>query len=160
MNNNQMVMEKSRALRSAAVSGFQRSLARERTNLRDPPSSNHAPDKPAAVVIVLRRRGNAANAERMSGMSTKADKEGSIAVYPSGTPARPNGQLLIWNAWRCCGAAPTGRWTTCRSFAQWLTTGAALTHRKRIYATGLSNGGMLSYRPAARPATCSQPSLP
>lgn len=110
---------------------------------------NHAPDSPAAIVIVLHGGGgNAANAERMSGMSTKADKEGFIAVYPNGTPARPNGQLLTWNAWRCCGAA-LDRKVDDVSFIRAVVDDVARRYpvdRKRIYATGLSNGGMLSYR--------------
>ena len=110
---------------------------------------NHAPDKPVAVVIVLHGGGgNAANAERMSGMSTKADKEGFIAVYPNGTAARPNGQLLTWNAWRCCGAA-LDRKVDDVSFIRSVVDDVARHYpvdRKRIYATGLSNGGMLSYR--------------
>jgi len=110
---------------------------------------NRAPGKPAAVVIVLHGGGgNAANAERMSGMSAKADKEGFIAAYPNGTPSRPGGPLLTWNAWRCCGAAMDSHADDV-AFMREVVDDIAQRYpvdRKRIYATGLSNGGMMAYR--------------
>ncbi len=111
--------------------------------------NNHAPAQPAALVMVFHGGGgNAANAARMSGMDAKADKEGFIAVYPNGTGGRANAILLTWNAWRCCGAALDNKVDDV-AFVRALVDAVARDYpvdRKRIYASGLSNGGMLAYR--------------
>ena len=107
------------------------------------------PAEPAPLVLVFHGGGgNAANAARMSGMDAKADREGFIAVYPNGTGARAGAMLLTWNAWRCCGTALDGRIDDV-GFVRALVDSPARDYpvdRKRIYATGLSNGGMLAYR--------------
>jgi polyhydroxybutyrate depolymerase len=111
--------------------------------------NGQSPKDPAALVIVLHGGGgNAANAERMSGMSAKSDREGFVAVYPNGTAGRPGGQLLTWNAWRCCGPA-LDRNVDDVAFIRSVVDDVAKRYpidRKRIYAAGLSNGGMMSYR--------------
>jgi polyhydroxybutyrate depolymerase len=109
-----------------------------------------APERPAPMVMVFHGGGgNAANAARMSGMDAKADQEGFIAVYPNGTGPRPNA-FLTWNAWRCCGLALDRRVDDV-GFARALVEAVARDYRvdrKRIYATGLSNGAMMTYRVA------------
>jgi polyhydroxybutyrate depolymerase len=111
--------------------------------------NNHAPAQPAPLVFVFHGGGgNATNAGRMSGMDTKADKEGFIGVYPNGTGGRANAILLTWNAWRCCGAALDNKVDDV-GFIRALVDAVARDYpvdRKRVYATGLSNGGMLAYR--------------
>jgi polyhydroxybutyrate depolymerase len=104
--------------------------------------------KPAPLVLVFHGGGgNAANAARMSGMDAKADREGFIVAYPNGTGSRA-GMLLTWNAWRCCGPALDNRVDDI-GFVRAVVDRIARDHaidRKRIYATGLSNGAMLTYR--------------
>ena len=111
--------------------------------------NGRVPTEPVPLVLVFHGGGgNAANAARMSGMDAKSDKEGFIAVYPNGTGARPNAILLTWNAWRCCGAALDNKVDDV-GFIRALVDSLARQYpvdRKRIYATGLSNGGMLAYR--------------
>ena len=112
------------------------------------------PAEPVPLVIVFHGGGgNAANAARMSGMDAKADREGFIAVYPNGTGGRA-GMLLTWNAWRCCGPA-LDNGVDDVGFVRAVVENVAREHaidRKRIYATGLSNGGMMSYRVACEAA--------
>jgi len=94
--------------------------------------------------------GNAQQMRRMTDMNTTADKHGFIAVYPQGNPSRIEA-MRTWNAGNCCGAAQR---TDADDVAY---VGALLddliaTHTidtRRIYATGMSNGGMLSHRLAA-----------
>ena len=111
--------------------------------------NNRAPTQPASLVLVFHGGGgNAANAARMSGMDAKSDKEGFIAVYPNGTGARVSAKLLTWNAWRCCGTALDSKVDDV-GFVRALVDAIARDYpvdRKRIFATGLSNGGMLAYR--------------
>ncbi len=60
--------------------------------------------KPLPLVLVLHGGGQSPeSAERMSGMSAKADKENFLVAYPSGTgrfSRRPT-----WNSGNCCGYA-------------------------------------------------------
>lgn len=81
--------------------------------------------------------------ERMSGMSAAADKETFLAVYPRGT-----GLVLSWNSGACCGYAMENRVDDTgflRALLDKLERDYAVDPR-RIFATGISNGGMMSYR--------------
>jgi polyhydroxybutyrate depolymerase len=91
--------------------------------------------------------GSAEGAERMSAMSPKADKEHFIAVYPNGDGKLKN-KLLTWNTWNCCGYALKNNINDVK-FIRLLIDKLEQEYNadpKRIYATGLSNGGMMSYR--------------
>jgi polyhydroxybutyrate depolymerase len=99
------------------------------------------------VLVLHGGGGNAANAEDMTGFTAKAAKEGFIVVYPEGS-SRFTGKLLTWNAGHCCGYAMQRRVNDVAFIS-------ALLDRliqdypvdpKRIYATGISNGGMMSHR--------------
>ena len=111
-----------------------------------PPAYTSA--KPAPLVLVFHGGGgDAANAERTVQMQRLADLHGLIVVYPNGTGVL-NDRLLTWNAANCCGFAMQQKVDDV-AFVRELI--ASLKRRyaidpKRIYATGLSNGGMMSYR--------------
>jgi polyhydroxybutyrate depolymerase len=81
----------------------------------------------------------------VSGMSEVADANGFLVVYPDGTaPPGP----LSWNAGGCCGYALESRVDESafvRAILADLDQTAAVDP-KRIYATGFSNGALLSYR--------------
>lgn len=104
--------------------------------------------KPLPLVIVI--HGGGGNAERtpkMTGMSEKADKEGFIAVYPYGTGWLKD-RLLTWNTGNCCGYAMNNNVDDV-SFFRAMLDKLEKTYSidsKRIYATGISNGAMMSYR--------------
>jgi polyhydroxybutyrate depolymerase len=110
--------------------------------------NGRAPNQPTPLVVVFHGGGgNAAGAARMSGMDAKADKEGFIAVYPNGTGPLKD-RLLTWNTWRCCGSALDNKVDDVR-FVRAMVEAIAREYtvdRRRIYATGLSNGGMMTYR--------------
>ena len=112
------------------------------------------PGAPAPLVVVFHGGGgNAQNAARMSGMDAKADREGFIAVYPNGTGG-PLARFLTWNTWRCCGPALEKNVDDV-AFVRAMVEKIAHEHaidRKRIYAAGLSNGGMMTYRVACEAA--------
>ena len=112
----------------------------------------HAPPrydgkKPLLLVLVLHGGGQSPeSAERMSGMSVKADKEGFLAAYPSGT-GRSN-RMPTWNSGNCCGYAMQNNVddvTFLRALIDKLEHDYSVDPR-RIFVTGISNGGMMSYR--------------
>ena len=108
------------------------------------------PAQPAPLVVVFHGGGgNARNAERMSGMSAKADREHFIVAYPDGS-GRLGHALLTWNTWTCCGYAldeNVDDSAFVRAMVEAIEREYAID-RSRIYATGLSNGGMMTYRVA------------
>jgi polyhydroxybutyrate depolymerase len=109
---------------------------------------------PRPAVLVLHGGGtNAELAERMSGMSEKADAEGFIAVYPNGSGLRPNANLT-WNAGHCCGFAHR-QGINDSSFLSELIRVLPERHGadpERIYVTGFSNGAMMAHRLACEAA--------
>lgn len=99
------------------------------------------------VLVLHGGGGNAANAESMSGFTEKAAQEGFIVAYPEGT-SRFKGKLLTWNAGHCCGYAMEKKVDDVgfiRALIDQLSADYPVDS-KRIYATGMSNGGMMSHR--------------
>lgn len=100
-----------------------------------------------AMPIVLNFHGVANDAWTqvlLSGMESKAEEAGFIAVHPEGR-ALPS---TSWNAGTCC--QPAASWGVddvgfVRALLDRLEEQLCVD-RRRIYATGISNGGMLAYR--------------
>lgn len=110
--------------------------------------------QPIPLVMVLHGGGgSAAGAETQTGMSAKADQAGFIAVYPNGTGPLSD-RLLTWNTWNCCGYAQQRNVDDVaflRTLVGQLEQDYAIDPA-RVYATGISNGGMMSYRLACEAA--------
>lgn len=90
--------------------------------------------------------GNGRFAEKMTGMTKKAEREGFMVLYPDGT-GRFGNMLLTWNAGNCCGYALDNK-SDDIGFIRALIMKIIEKHQAdpgRIYVTGLSNGGMMSY---------------
>ena len=109
--------------------------------------ANHPADKLLPLVLVLHGGGgNAEHAERMTGFTPLAMREGFAVVYPEGSSRV--GRLLTWNAIHCCGYAMDQRIDDI-TFIDVLLTHLVAEHRidpRRIYVTGMSNGGMMAHR--------------
>jgi polyhydroxybutyrate depolymerase len=123
---------------------------RTRTYLVHPPKGYEG--KLPLVLVLHGAIQGATNVERMSGMSAKADKENFLAVYPNGTSG--SGLAPTWNAGACCGYAQMNK-VDDTGFLRALID--RLEHDypidpKRVFATGISNGGMMSYRLACEMA--------
>jgi polyhydroxybutyrate depolymerase len=100
-----------------------------------PPNYEPATRRPL-VVVMHAYPGTAAQAEAVSGMSTLADKEGFLVLYPEGL----NGGF---NALICCGNEDDV------GLIKALVTYMVDTWHAdptRVYATGISNGADMSYR--------------
>jgi polyhydroxybutyrate depolymerase len=102
--------------------------------------------------VVLAFHGSGTNARLMqhfSGLSDKADAAGFVVVYPNGTGHI--GSARTFNAGNCCGhALKTGVDDVGFTAAILDDLAAALpVDTKRVYATGMSNGAMMTYRLAA-----------
>lgn len=101
---------------------------------------------PAPLVLMFHGGGGSGRQfeERSSNMNPIADREGFVAVYPDGTGAL----LRTWNGGGCCGSAVTG------DVDDVGFVGAVLDRLEselcvdlsRFYASGMSNGGIMSHR--------------
>lgn len=106
--------------------------------------------KPTPVVLIF--HGAAMNARSMvwfCGMNDKSDEAGFVAVYPNGTGIADT--FLTFNAWDDSLPGATKRPDDVAFTARMLDElpGVVNVDRKRIYATGMSNGGFMCYRLAA-----------
>ena len=127
---------------------------------------NHSGRERSAIVHVPRRAaerqvfpvvlnfhgggGHAANQKEYSLLDTVAESESFITVYPNGT-GRLSGRLLTWNAGTCCAYSVINKIDDV-GFVRALIDNIAEkfpVDRRRIYATGMSNGGMMAHRLAA-----------
>ena len=112
--------------------------------------------RPVPLVVILHGGGGSGgNAARQTGFAAEADRGGFIAVFPDGS-GRPRpllkllgkDGLLTWNAGDCCGYAVehgVDDVAFIRALVARLRADYPVDPR-RIYATGLSNGGMMAYR--------------
>ena len=110
----------------------------------------HDCGRPLPVVIVFHGGGGSADSvRRQSRMSVKGEAEGFIAVYPQGSGGIA-GKLKTWNAGTCCGHAMQQRIDEIAFVAALLDALSATVtiDRARVYATGISNGGMMAYEVA------------
>jgi polyhydroxybutyrate depolymerase len=105
--------------------------------------------QPVSLVFVFHGgTGNAESAIYMSGFHEVADQNGFIVVYPNGTGRLSDNKLLTWNGGTCCGYAQEKNVDDV-GFARAIVTdlqSLANIDAKRIYATGMSNGGILTQR--------------
>lgn len=109
-------------------------------------------DSAVATPVVLAFHGGGANAENMatfSGLSDTADEAGFIAVYPAGSGRFQ--RMLTFNAGNCCGHAAAAHVDDVAFTRALLDDLAEVVNvdRRRVFATGMSNGAMMCYRLAS-----------
>jgi len=101
-------------------------------------------DPTKGTPVVLNFHGYTSDAVQqdvLAHMSAKADKEGFIAVHPQGSNAS-------WNAGACCGTSAMTQVDDVQFVRDLIDSLEAqlCVDAKRIFATGMSNGGFLSHR--------------
>ena len=105
--------------------------------------------QPAALVFVFHGgSGNAESAIHMTQFNQVADQHGFLVVYPNGTGALSSDTLLTWNGGACCAYAQANNVDDvgfARAMVADLQTLIPID-RRRVYAAGMSNGGLLSHR--------------
>ena len=102
----------------------------------------------ATVPVVLALHGATMNGPMMAwftDLNHKADDAGFIAVYPNGTGKRSS---LFWNGGKCCGSAVKENVDDV-GFIDALLDDLMRSYpvdARRVYVTGMSNGGIMAYR--------------
>lgn len=120
----------------------------KRTYLVHVPKS-YDPQKPVPLVLALHGAGmNGPMMVPFSGLNKTADSGGFVVVYPSGTGAGP---FLTWNAGGFTGKMAEGKPDDVLFIKTLLDDLATVlkVDPARVYACGMSNGGMMCYRLAA-----------
>lgn len=100
------------------------------------------------VLIVLHGGGgNAKNAEEMTQLTPFAAKNNFIVVYANGTGARRS-PFLTWNSGNCCAYAYENKVDDIDFISKMIDALVKDENAdpKRIYVTGMSNGGMMTHR--------------
>ena len=135
-------------VRKITVGGIERTY-----RLHLPPGESAAP---RALVIVLHGGGGSgASTDKHTHFSAEADRRHFIVAYPDGTDrTRPvmnamgKAGFLTWNAGACCGYAVAHHIDDV-AFIRAMVAAIGREQPidpRRIYAAGISNGGMMSYR--------------
>ncbi len=88
------------------------------------------------------------------GIISKSESAGFIAVFPNGYSRFAKGGLATWNAGICCGKARDKNIDDVGFIKSVVNDMKARANvdANRIYANGMSNGGMMSYRLACEMA--------
>jgi polyhydroxybutyrate depolymerase len=126
--------------------------------LHVPPAA--ASGKPLPLVLNLAgATQNGLLEELQTGMDNSADNDGYLVAYPNGTristvltpdPVAKEAQYG-WNAGECCGLPVTKKVDDVGFLLKVISNIASRTpvDLRRVYATGISNGGMMAYALAA-----------
>lgn len=107
--------------------------------------------KPAEVLFVLHGGGGnmkIQSTEEYYHQLSVADQRGHIAVFPNGYSQFKSGEFATWNAGACCGEARDEKVDDVLFIKTILENlkASIKINSKRVFATGMSNGAMMSYR--------------
>ena len=87
------------------------------------------------------------NDERFQWIS-KSNAEGFIVAFPNGASRRADGTLATWNAGNCCGYAVESKSDDVGFVKEVIKDVESKfnINKNKVFATGMSNGGMMDYR--------------
>jgi polyhydroxybutyrate depolymerase len=113
----------------------------------------YSPATPTALLLSYHGGGASMDyqaSDENYGQISKSDREGFIVVFPNGYSKLPSGKLATWNAGSCCAWARDANIDDVGFTRQIIENLSAQLNidPKRIFATGISNGGMMAYRVA------------
>lgn len=106
-------------------------------------------DDKSKTPVVVTFHGGGGNPEsmiRLTGLNSKADEAGFIVVYPFGS-GRLENAMLTFNGGECCGYAMRREIDDVRFTRALLDDLATVANidPNRVFATGLSNGGIMAH---------------
>ena len=119
--------------------------------------TSYRPGRPMPMLVALHGGGGDMDwqaDDARYGLIGASERHGFIAVFPNGTSPFAGGRLATWTAGRCCGHA-RDRGVDDVGFIRAVVANVASqldVDRDRIYATGMSNGGLMAYRLACEAA--------
>lgn len=106
-----------------------------------------------SVPLVLAFHGGGGDMNYMAndeyyGLISKAEAEGFVVVFPNGYSKFKSGKFATWNAGSCCADARDKNIDDVGFVRKIIdrVTRELNINRQMIFATGMSNGGMMSYR--------------
>ncbi len=134
-----------RFYRSITVDG------RTRTFLVNLPPNYYLTSGFSLVIAMHGGGGDAYQFERTSLLTDKANAAKFIVVYPEGVKSNKLLHARTWNAGECCDYAVDHNINDVKFIGILIDTLLAdyKINRRKVYATGHSNGGMMSYRLAS-----------
>jgi len=121
---------------------------RARTYILNLPPDYYDDSQFSLVIAMHGGGGNALQFESTSKLTEKANASGFIVVYPNGVKSNGLLQAQTWNAGKCCDYARDQNINDVNfisTLIDELVSGYKI-NPKKVYATGHSNGGMMSYR--------------
>lgn len=113
--------------------------------------ASYSATRPAPLVFSLHGGGGNMDFQANDsyyGQISKSDQAGFIAVFPNGFSKLKSGKLATWNAGNCCASArdeDSDDVGFIRDIIKNLSAQLNVDPR-RIFANGMSNGGMMAYR--------------
>jgi polyhydroxybutyrate depolymerase len=122
----------------------------------------HVPAKydatvPSALIVSLHGGGGTMDyqaADENYGQISKSDREGFVVVFPNGYSRFPGGKIATWNAGNCCGPARDKDVDDVGFIREMIARLSRQLNidRGKIFATGMSNGGLMAQRLACEMA--------
>lgn len=106
---------------------------------------------PTPLVLAFHGGGGDMNyqaTDKNYGLISKSEAEGFIVVFPNGFSKLNSGKFATWNAGTCCASARDQNVDDVGFVRKIIGNVTRQFHvdRTRIYATGMSNGGLMTYR--------------
>lgn len=113
--------------------------------------ASYDPAKPTPLLVSLHGGGASMDyqaSDENYGQISKSDREGFVVVFPNGFSRSPGGKLATWNAGNCCGPARDSDVDDVGFIRRMIENLSRQLNidRQKIFATGMSNGGLMAQR--------------